>query len=162
MARTFQVYPQASIDAAEWTYILEGRAEGEPRQTSQAVHIVPAGVTAERSLRLLKVVFELVIADTDTFDDIDAAFFVDDIQPGPRTGTVWSEWKDTAEGIIAGLASGYTVRDFWAAWTQGDTQAMRNAANRALVSGPGGIGRGWTIAGFHQHEGDDSVTEVVS
>ena len=66
-----------------------------------------------------------------------------------------------AEGIVAGLTPGYTVADFWADWTFGDTQAVRNDANRALVSGPGGIGRGWevVVGTLHQHEGDGTNTD---
>ncbi len=153
MARTVHVYPKAIIDGSEWRYSAKG---GD----SRFEHTLPAGVTAVTSLVLLKVVFDVVVADTDTDQDIDDALFVDDIQPGPQVETVWSNWQVTAEGIIAGLAPGYTVDDFWAAWTRGDTEAMRNDANRALVSGPGGVGRGWIISAVHQHEGVGPNTEL--
>ena len=126
---------------------------------SRIFETVTAGLTAERPLPLLKVVFGLVVADTDTDQDVADSLFVDDIQPGPTVSTVWGNWQARAEGILAGLASGYDVEDFWAAWTGGDTQAVRNDAQRAMVSGPGGIGRGWTITDFHQHEGDGTVLE---
>ncbi len=152
MARSLSVYPKAILEGSTWTLIV--KVDG-----SRFEHVVPAGVTAETPLQLLKVVFDLTVEDTDTDQDVDDALFVDDIQPGPSTATVWGNWQEVAEGIISGLSPGYTVDDFWAAWTMGDTQAVRNDANRALVSGPGGIGRGWTITGFHQHEGDRTVTE---
>ena len=130
-------------------------------QTSSRFVETVAGLTVERFLPLLKVVWDLVVADTDTNQDVADSLFVDDIRPGPQTETVWSNWQDRAEGIITGLATGYTVADFWSAWTFGDTQSVRNDANRAMVSGPGGIGRGWTIVAgtVHQHEGDGTNTD---
>ncbi len=152
MARTLQVYPKAILDASTWTLIVKVAS-------SRFEHTIPAGVTATESLSLLKLVFDLIVEDADTDQDVDDALFIDDIQPGPQTRTVWGNWQERAEGIIAGLDPGYTVDDFWAAWTKGDTQAVRNDANRALVSGPGGIGRGWTITAIHQHEGDGTVLD---
>ncbi len=152
MSRSLNVYPKATLDGSTWRLVV--KVDGD-----RFNHVVPAGVTAETSLTLLKVVFDLTVEDTDTNADVDDALFVDDIQPGPSTATVWGNWQAIAEGIIAGLDPGYTVEDFWTAWTVGDTQAVRNDAQRALVSGPGGIGRGWTITFFHQHEGDGAVTE---
>ena len=152
MARQLQVYPKATLDGSTWLLRVKvGNSRFE--------HLVPAGVTAETSLELLKVVFGLTVEDSDTDSDVDAALFLDDIQPGPSMATVWGNWQETAEGIISSLDPGYTVADFWVAWTMGDTQAVRNDAQRALVSGPGGIGRGWTITRFHQHEGDGTVSE---
>ena len=152
MARSLSVYPKAILEGSTWTLIV--KVDG-----SRFEHVVPAGVTAETPLQLLKVVFDLTVDDTDLDSDVDDALFVDDIKPGPGIETVWGNWQEVAEGIISGLSPGYTVDDFWAAWTMGDTQGVRNDANRALVSCPGGIGRGWTITGFHQHEGDRTVTE---
>lgn len=154
MARTLHVYPKAIIDASTWTYLLK---VGDSRFT----HTVAAGVNATTELRLLKLVFDLTVEDTDTDQDVDDALFVDDIRPGPQVETVWGNWQERAEGIIAGLTPGYTVADFWAEWTKGDTQAVRNDANRALVAGPGGIGRGWEIVvgTLHQHEGDGTNTD---
>ena len=152
MARNLQVYPKATLDSSTW--LLRIKVDG-----SRFEHVVPAGVIAETPLQLLKIVFDLTIEDSDTDSDVDDALFLDDIQPGPSVATVWGNWQTRAEGIITGLAPGYTADDFWAAWTNGDTQAVRNDAQRALVSGPGGIGRGWTITRFHQHEGDGTVTE---
>ena len=152
MARNLSVYPKAFLEESTWQLVVKV-------DDSRFDHVIPAGVTAETPLQLLKVVFDLTVEDSDTDRDVDDALFVDDIKPGPITETVWGNWQAIAEGIITGLSSGYTVDDFWAVWTMGDTQAVRNDAQRALVSGPGGIGRGWTITSVHQHEGDGTVTE---
>ena len=152
MARSVSVYPKAFLGST-WRLVVKVGS-------SHFRHVIPAGVTADPPVQLLKVVFGLTVEDSDTDQDVDTALFIDDIHPSPgQTETVWGNWQITAEGIITGLSPGYTVDDFWAAWTQGDTQGVRNDANRALVSGPGGIGRGWTITGFHQHEGDGTVLE---
>ena len=149
MVRAVQVYPKVTLDSSTWQVVNKvGGTNFE--------HLVPAGVTAETPLVLLKVVFDLTIEDSDLDSDVDDALYLDDIRPGPATETVWGNWQIRAEGIITGLAPGYTATDFWEAWTFGDTQAVRNDANRALVAGPGGIGRGWTITAFHQHNGDGS------
>ncbi len=154
MARTLHVYPKAILDASTWTLIVKVA-------DSRFEHTVPAGVTATTELRLLKLVFDLLVEDSDTDQDVDDALFIDDIRPGPQVETVWGNWQITAEAIIAGLDPGYTVADFWAEWTHGDTQAVRNDVNRALVSGPGGIGRGWevVVGTLHQHEGDGISTD---
>ncbi len=152
MARNLEVYPKATLDGSTWRLVVKV-------DDSRFEHLVPAGVTAETPLQLLKVVFDLTVEDSDTDQFVDDALFLDDIQPGPSVSTVWGNWQERAEGIITGLSPGYTVEDFWAAWTMGDTQAVRNDAQRALVSGPGGIGRGWTITSFHQHEGDGTNTD---
>ncbi len=152
MARNLGVYPKVTLDGSTW--LVSGRVDEHAAGTSSRFeHEVPAGVTAETSLSLLKIVFDLTVEDSDSDQDVDDALFVDDIQPGPSVATVWGNWQIRAEGIITGLSPGYTEEDFWSAWTTGDTQAMRADAQRALVSGPGGIGRGWTITFFHQHEG---------
>ena len=154
MARTLHVYPKALIDGAMWTLIVK---VGD----SRFEHDVPAGVTADVPLVLLKVVFDLVVEDSDLDSDVDDALFLDDIQPGPQTLTAWEDWQNIAEGIINSLAPSYTVVDFQQAWTGGDTQAVRNSFQRALVAGPGGIGRGWDIVDgtVHQHEGDGTNTD---
>ena len=159
MARSLNVYPKAFLDGSSW--LVSGKVDEFATGTqSRFEHVVPAGVTAEMPLPMLKIVFDLIVEDSDTDQDVDDALFVDDIKPGGGVETVWGNWQLRAEGIITGLSPGYTVEDFWAAWTLGDTQAVRNDAQRALESGPGGIGRGWTITGFHQHEGDGlTVTE---
>ncbi len=155
MARTLHVYPKATITDASWTYIC---VVGE----TNFVHVVAAGITTERTLELHKLVIDLDTSSgpgPDTDEDVDDALFKDDIQPGPQTLTAWEDWQGIAEGIIDDLTPGYTEREFWEAWTGGDTQAMRQSLQRALVSGPGGSGRGWTITGFHQHEGDGTVND---
>ena len=160
MARTLHVYPKASIEDSTWTLTMKVY-EPATRVNSRFVEIVAAGLTVERFLPLLKVSWDLIVDDADTDQDVADSLFVDDIRPGPQVETVWGNWQDRAEGIITGLTTGYTVTDFWADWTGGDTQAVRNDANRAIVSGPGGIGRGWTIVAgsVHQHEGDGTNTD---
>jgi len=146
MSRNLSVYPKAFLEGSTWHLVVKV-------DDSRFDHVIPAGVTADLSLQLLKVVFDLTVEDFDTDQDVDDALFIDDIKPGPTTETVWGNWQAIAEGIITGLSPGYTVEDFQAAWSRGNTEAVRNDVHRALVSGPGGIGRGWTITGFHQHEG---------
>ncbi len=162
MARNLQVYPKVVLKKVVLngsTWLVSGTVDEAATGThSQFNHVVPAGVTG--AVRLLKIVVGLIVPDLTLDSDVDDALFVDDIHPAPgQTQTVWSNWQARAEGIINGLSPGYTAADFSAAWTQGDTQAMRQDAQRALESGPGGIGRGWTITFFHQHEGDDTVLE---
>ena len=156
MARNLQVYPKAFHDGLAWR--VSGKVDEFAAGTSSRFeHVVPAGVTAEVPLQMLKVVFDLTdLEDTDTHRDVDDALFDDDIKPGPTKETVWSNWQALAEGIISGLSSGYTQADFTAAWSKDDTEAVRDDANRALVSPQG---RGWTITFFHQHEGDGTVTD---
>ncbi len=152
MVRNLQVYPKVILDGSTWRAI--GKVDEAATGTrSRFEHLVPAGVTADTPLLLLKVVFDLTVENTDIDRFVDDALFTDDIHPNPNTTeTVWGNWKTTAEGIITGLPPGFTADDFQAAWTTGDTQAMRSDAQRALETGPAG-GRGWTITSFHQHEG---------
>lgn len=150
--RSVEVYPKAFLDGSTWRAVFKIGG-------SRFEHVVPAGVTADPPVQLLKVVFLVTVEDTDLDSDVDDALFVDDIKPGNGVETVAGNWIARAEGIISGLDPGYTFDDFWAAWTQGDTQAVRQDVQRAFETGPGGIGRGWTITGFHQHEGDGIVTE---
>ena len=161
VARTLHVYPKAIIDGATWTYVLKVY-EPATRINSRFTHIIPAGVTAETPLLLLKVSFDLIVADEDTDQDVDDALIVDDIRPGPQVETAIGNLQITAEDIITGLDPGYGLAEFWAAWTHGDTQAVRNDFNRALVSGPGNGGRGWEIVAgtVHQHEGDGTNTDL--
>ncbi len=146
MTRSIEVYPKAFLRDSIWRAVVKV-------DRSRFEHFAAAGVTADPAVQLLKVVFFVTVEDTDTDQDVDDALFVDDIHPAPGTEeTVASNWIVRAEGIISGLDPGYTVDDFWAAWTQGDTQAVRNDVLRAFETGPAG-GRGWTITRFHQHEG---------
>ena len=160
MSRTLHVYPKVSIEDSTWTLTMKVY-EHATRVNSRFIETVAAGLTAERPLPLLKVAWNLIVADVDTDQDVADSLFIDDIRPGPQTETVWGNWQTRAESIISGLVSGYTVEDFWAAWTGGDTQAVRNDAQWAMVSGSGGIGRGWTIVAgsVHQHEGDGTNTD---
>ncbi len=154
MVRSVEVYPKAFLNGSTWR-LTTGVGD------SDFDHVIPAGVTAETPVQLLKVVFGLTVEDSDTDQDVDDALFEDDIQPGPSVATVWGNWQATAEGIITGLDPGYTADDFTAAWTRGDTEGVRNDAHRALVSGPGGIGRGWIVTSVHQHEGDGTDGPVI-
>lgn len=155
MARTLHVYPKATIVDSEWTLVVKVH-DPATRATSRFAHVVPAGVTVEVPLRLLKVSFDLIVDDADTDQDVDDALFVDDIKPGAQTETVWSNWQELAETKIVGLGVGYVLADFWAAWGPSDTSAVRSDARRALVTQ-----RGWTIpaGSVHQHEGDGTVSE---
>ncbi len=159
MARNLSVHPKVVLKGPLW--IVSGRVDEFAAGTrSEFIHEVAAGVTAVVPLKLLKIVFDLTVPDGTPDSDVDDALFVDDIHPAPgQTQTVWSNWAARAEGIINGLDPGYTEADWVAAWTSADTAAVRSDANAALVSGPGGIGRGWIITFFHQHEGDGSELE---
>ncbi len=148
MARTLQVYPKAVLTGSEWQFT-------DKVGDSRFRHTIAAGVTAETPLVLLKLVFGLIVEDTDTDQDVDDALFVDDIRPGPQTETVWGNWQELAESIIVGLAPGYTADDFKAAWTRADTNTVRQDARRALVNQ-----RGWTISFVHQHEGDGTDVDA--
>jgi hypothetical protein len=155
MARNLHVYPKAIIVADTWTFIVKVY-EHATRVTSRFTHIVPAAVTAEVPLTLLKVSWDMTVDDSVTDQDVDDALFLDDIQPGPQTATVWSEWQELAEGIISGLTTGYTVGDFFAEWSAQNTNSVRQDARRALVTQ-----RGWVVdvGSVHQHEGDGTTTD---
>lgn len=156
MARELHVYPKAVIEGSTWTYVVKVY-DHAIRQNSQFVHTAVAGVTAEVPLSLLKVSFDLVVADTDTDQDVDDALWLDTASGGPTNGeTLWETWQQLADPKISGLTTGYTVQDFWAEWTQQNTARVRNAARRILING-----RGWTIPGgsVHQHEGDGTTTD---
>ncbi len=162
MARTLHVYPWVTIEDSTWMFIVnvyENATRVDTQFGNDRDPPIQAGVTATVPLSLLSVAFDLVVEDTDEDQFVDDALFLDDIQPGPQTLTAWEDTQEIAEGIINGLSPGYTARDFQQAWTHGDTQAVRNSIQRALTSGPGGIGRGWDIEAVHQHEGDRTVTE---
>jgi hypothetical protein len=148
--RSFEIYPAATLVASTWQLIIE-ISEGD--ETTSFVHLIPAAVTADHELSLLKVVFDLSVADTDTAQDVDDALFKDDIHPSEqRTETVVGNWITLAERIIARSGSGLTQREFWVEWSQPDTAKMRNDARKALITG-----RGWTVTAVHQHEGDDET-----
>lgn len=151
MARNLHVYPKAGITGNQWWFVVNVWGDG-PR--SKFVHTETAGVTSEIPLTLLKLAFDLTVADTDTDQDVDDALYVDDIKPGPQTETVWGNWRKLAESKIAGLSPGYTFAVFRAAWTKPNTNSIRSDARRALITQ-----RGWTVGSVHQHEGDGTVTE---
>jgi hypothetical protein len=155
MARNLHVYPKAVLDGSTWTLLVKVY-EHATGVNSRFLHSVPAGVTVTTPLHELKVSFDLVVADTDTDQDVDDALFIDDIKPGAQIGTVWSEWQGRAETIISGLAPGFTLIDYWSEWKKSDTAKTRNDARRALVTQ-----RGWTIVAgsVHQHEGDGTNTD---
>lgn len=153
MARTLEIYPQATLEGATWTYTLEvSSASG----VTEFTHTAAAGIVALTPLRVLKVVFSLTVGDTVTDADIDAALFVDTISRGPnRNQTLWASWQARAETNIAALVPPYTETDFLAAWTTGHTSRIRSDARDILEQQ-----RGWTVTAAHQHEGDRvTVTE---
>jgi hypothetical protein len=152
MARNLHVYPKAVLDGSSWTFIVKV-FDQDTRANSRFEHIVAAGVTAEVPLRLLKLSFDLIVGDADADQAVDDALFLDDIRPGPQVETVWGNWQEEAEGIISGLAPGYSAADFWAEWSKQQTAAIRTDARRALVTQ-----RGWSVPWVHQHEGDGTVT----
>ena len=154
MARLLHVYPKAVIDGSFWSLHVKVYDQ-TTHVNSRFVHVIPAGVTAELPMRLLKLSYDLTVADTDTDQDVDDAHFVDTASGGPTNGdTLWETWQALAESRIAGLTTGYTQADFFAAWTQQNTARVRTAARRILING-----RGWTVSSVHQHEGDGTVTD---
>lgn len=155
MSRLLNVYPKASIQGSTWTLTVK---VSDYTTVSRFVHQIPAGVSVATPLQLLKVVFDVEVGDTVTDADVDSAIFVDDIKRGAGTETVWSNWQAAAEQIVAGLGAAYSEDDFRSAWTRNDTEKLRNDIQRAFVSGPGGMGRGWSIVNVHHHEGDGTVT----
>ncbi len=151
MARNLQVYPKVFLEGSTWNIVVKVMEAGNQTKFK---HIITANVVATTSLQLLKIVFKLVVDDTDTDQDVDDALFIDDIRPGLQVETVWTNWQTIAEGIIEGLNPEYTINDFWVAWSKADTNQMRKNVQRAFVTQ-----RGWTITGFHQHEGNGTVLE---
>ena len=154
MARQLHVYPKALIEASTWTYLIKVY-EPATRVNSRFEHTVPAGVTADVPLVLLKLSYDLTVGDTDTDQDVDTAHFVDTASGGPTNGqTLWESWQTLAESNLAGLTAPYTQADYWAEWSKKNTQRVRQAGNRILVNG-----RGWTVQNVHQHEGDGTNTD---
>ncbi len=154
MARTLHVYPKVTIEGAVWTLTLDV-SEGGVKE-ADLTFSVAAGVTSAFPLVLLKIVFDVVVDDTDTAQDVLNALTADDIQPGSQDKTVASNWIERAESDIDGLPPGFTAADFKAAQSKQDTSRMRADAKTALVDG-----RGWEIVSgtLHQHEGDGTTTD---
>lgn len=154
MARNLHVYPKAVIVGSSWSFHVKV-FDQDTRISSRFVHTIPAAVTAEIPMRLLKLSYDLTVADGDTDQDVDDAHFVDVALGGPTGGeTLWETWQTLADGKIAGLSPGYSQADFFVAWTQQNTARVRTGARRILVNG-----RGWSVSSVHQHEGDGTVTE---
>lgn len=152
MARNLSVYPKATLIGDQWQFVVN---VWDATSRSKFVHSETAGVTADVPLTLLKLAYDLTVADTDLDSDVDDAHWVDTAAGGPTNGeTLWESWRSLAETKIAGLSPGYTLADFRAAWTQQNTARVRTAARRILING-----RGWTVGSVHQHEGDGTVTE---
>ncbi len=151
MARNLHVYPKVILSST-WTLSLDV-SEGGINEADLTFSL-PAGVTSALELVLLKVVFDLVIGDTDVAQDVMNALTVDDIHPSPgQTETVATNWIERAEADIDGLPPDFTAADFMAAQSKQDTSKMRGDALQAFG------GRAWTATDFHQHEGDDTVLE---
>ncbi len=149
------VYPKVVLHGSTWTLIL-GVSEGSVKEADLTFSL-PAGVSSALPLELLKIVFNVVVGDTDTAQDVLAALTVDDIHPSPQvTETVASNWVGRAENDIDGLPPGFTAEDFKAAQSKQDTSRMRADTEKALVDG-----RGWEVVtgSVHQHEGDGSATD---
>lgn len=148
MARTLHVYPKAIIDGSEWTYVVKVGA-------SRFTHTIPSGVAADVPMRLLKLSYDLTVADTDTDEDVDDAHWSDTASGGPTSGeTLWETWQALAEVNLTAAGSPHTQAGLYAEWSKQNTQRIRQAGNRILVNG-----RGWTIANVHQHEGDGTNTD---
>ncbi len=60
MARTLHVYPKAVLEGSSWTFLVKVY-EPLTKANWRFVHTVPAGVTAETPLTLLKLVFDVVV-----------------------------------------------------------------------------------------------------
>ena len=163
MARNLNVYPKVHLNGSVWLVRIKMSEKvwsvpDEDWMSETIEHTEPSTVPAQCSdqhngqLLLLKLVFGLTIADTDTFQDVADALLVDDIRPGPQTETVWGNWKDLAESILSGMTLPYTRAEFWGEWRPQDTASVRNDARRALVTQ-----RGWTITDLKWAEGDGTV-----
>lgn len=150
MARNLHVYPKAVLADGNWVLIVKV-FDQDLRTTTRWTETTPAGVTVTNRLRLLKMSFDLVVADTDTDQDVFEAFTVDDIRAGPQVETVWGNWVDRAEANIVGDP---TLVEFMAVWSTQDTSKTRADARKALVTQ-----RGWTVSGVHQHEGDGTILD---
>ena len=155
MARTFHVYPKATLVGDVWKLIVKVY-EPSTKANWRFIHDLAAGVTATTNLVELKISFDLITDDSDTPQDVDDSLYLDDIKPGGGVETVWGNWQDRAEGIIAVLPASYTIRDYWSDWTQQDTAAVRSDARRALITQ-----RGWSIPFIHWHEGDGTSGDGV-
>lgn len=154
MARELHVYPKATIEASTWTFLVK-IYEPLTRVNSRFEHTIPAGVTADVPLVLLKLNYDLIVGDADSDADVDTAHFVDTASGGPTNGeTLWETWQILAESTLNSLTAPYTQTDYYAEWSKQDTQRVRQAGNRILVNG-----RGWTVLNVHQHEGDGTTTD---
>ena len=160
MARNLEIYPKAILDmSGTWTLRLRISDNDTGQSSSTPEFSAPGSPVPEIPLLLLKIVFWLSTPDDVTDQDVLDAFTIDDVQPGGGTASVWGNWIARANDVIAALPTGYTVQEFWAWWSTADTNNMRNDARNALEDGPGSIGRGWTITGFHQHEPNGSTLD---
>jgi hypothetical protein len=147
------VYPKVTLRESTWRVILK---VDEPGAHSRFRHTVPAGVTAEVPLMMLKLAFDLTVPDTTAHADVDTALFTDLIDRGKdKNKTVWQVWQQLAEDILTGLTD-YTWREYLAEWSTNDTQRVRNAAKNTLITQ-----RGWVVTDVHQHEGDGSITKAL-
>jgi hypothetical protein len=153
VAQNWHVYPKAVVKEDTWTAVLKV-TDQDTQANHRFTHVYTSNVLAEAELRLLKVSFDLVVADTDVFQDVDDALFVDDIRPGPQVETVWGNWQVLAESLILSMGTPHMQARFWEEWRQQDTASVRSDARRSLVTQ-----RGWTVSNVHQHEGDGTNTD---
>jgi hypothetical protein len=146
------------LDGSTWTMRIM-IYDQDTAVTTYVEDTLPSSETAEVPLVLLKWGADIVTTAPDTDQDVLDAFTVDDVKPGGQAQTVFEAWVEEADPIVAGLGTGYTLEDFWAAWLPSNTAQLRNAADIALRSGPGGLGRGWATPWVFQHEADGTHTE---
>ena len=155
MARTLHVYPKVVLDGSTWTLHLDV-SEGGVKE-ADLIFSLSSGVTSAFPLVLLKIVFNVVVGDTDDAQDVLDSLTADDIHPAPgQTETVATNWIERAEDDIDGLPPGFTAADFKAAQSKQDTSRMRADTKKSLVDG-----RGWEFGAgtIHQHEGDGTNTD---
>ncbi len=157
MVRELHVYPKGVLLAGlPGTWLLDLSVyEHATGVTSYFTRSDPSAHNVEADLRDLKLAFDLVVADSDTDQDVFDALTVDDIRPGPQYETVWSNFVVRADGIYDDVLPSNNL-EFWAGWRKQDTAQTRSDARRALVTQ-----RGWTVVAgtVHQHEGDSTVTD---
>lgn len=145
MARTVTVIPSAVLTGNQW--LLQIRVDDNGQSTLfERTAVSPVTVTG--SAASPKLVLQLSISDTATAQDIADALTVDDVVPGQRVASAWDEYRTRLESVV-----GSSGRKRWLNYTPNLSGQVRTAVQRGFNA------RGWTILGFHQHEGDGSVLE---
>lgn len=145
MARTVTVIPKAVLTGNQWLLQIRVVDNGQFTLHEQSA---TSAVTITGSAASPKLVLEVSITDTATAQDIVNALTVDDVVPGQRVASAWDEYRTRLESSVA--TSG---RNRWLNYTSSLSGQVRTAVQRGFNA------RGWTILGFHQHEGDGTVLE---